>query len=207
MPFEGFTEKDVLLFGALASQEQDNDLIDIAIIKKSKEEQVETAGYKLSKFRPFDPVSKRTVAEIEGPQGGFRTAKGAPQAILSLATDITAGAVDREVAEFALKGYRAMGVARTDSNGTWRYAGLVALQDPPREDSAETIKTAQSLGVRIKMVTGDHVAIAREIARKVGLGTNIGRHLNLSTDQTKRQQISSKRRTALLKYFLSTNSR
>jgi H+-transporting ATPase len=174
VPFEGFTEKDVLLFGALASREENGDLIDIAIIKKSKEEQVEPGSYKLGKFKPFDPVSKRTEAEIEGPQGSFKTAKGAPQAILALAANSIAGSsVDHDVENFASKGYRALGVASTDSKGAWRYVGLIALQDPPREDSAETIKTAQSLGVRIKMVTGDHVAIAKEIARMVGLGTNI----------------------------------
>jgi len=175
VPFEGFTEKDVLLFGTLASRDEDGDLIDIAIIKKSKEERVEPGSYKLGKFKPFDPVSKRTEAEIEGPQGGFKTAKGAPQAIFSLAATSTPRAlVDQSVDTFATKGYRALGVASTDSKGAWRYAGLIALQDPPREDSAETIKTAQSLGVRIKMITGDHVAIAKEIARMVGLGTNIG---------------------------------
>ncbi|HPA97264.1 MAG: plasma-membrane proton-efflux P-type ATPase [Methanothrix sp.] len=174
VPFEGFSQKDVLLFGALASREEDGDLIDVAIIKKSKEVQVETASYKLGKFKPFDPVSKRTLAEIEGPQGSFGAAKGAPQAILSLAANSTAGAsVDQSVKAFASKGYRALGVASTDSNGAWHYAGLIALQDPPREDSAETINTAQSLGVRIKMVTGDHVDIAKEIAQMVGLGTNI----------------------------------
>ena len=175
VPFEGFTEKDVLLFGALASREEDGDLIDIAIIKKSKEEQVESASYRLGKFKPFDPVSKRTEAEIEGAQGNFKTAKGAPQAILSLTANSTQGtSVDKNVETFASKGYRALGVASTDSKGTWRYVGLIALQDPPREDSAATIKTAQSLGVQLKMVTGDHVAIAKEIARMVGLGTNIG---------------------------------
>ena len=175
VPFEGFTEKDVLLFGALASREEDGDLIDIAIIKKSKEEQVESASYKLGKFKPFDPVSKRTEAEIEGAQGSFKTAKGAPQAILSLTANSTQGtSVDKNVETFASRGYRALGVASTDSKGAWRYVGLIALQDPPREDSAETIKTAESLGVQLKMVTGDHVAIAKEIARMVGLGTNIG---------------------------------
>lgn len=174
VPFEGFTKKDVLLFGALASREEDGDLIDIAIIKKSKEEQVEPGSYKLGKFKPFDPVSKRTVAEVEGPQSNFKTAKGAPQAIFSLVANSTQfSSVDKSVETFASKGYRALGVASTDSEGAWHYVGLIALQDPPREDSAQTIKTAQSLGVRIKMVTGDHVAIAKEIAKMVGLGTNI----------------------------------
>ena len=187
VPFEGFTEKDVLLFGTLASREEDGDLIDIAIIKKSKEEQGEPANYILGKFKPFDPVSKRTETEIEGPQGSFKTAKGAPQAILSLmANGISSAQVDQNVETFASKGYRALGVASTNSNGTWRYVGLIALQDPPREDSAETIKTAKSLGVRIKMVTGDHVAIAKEIARMVGLGTNIHARIGLHR-QTRRR--------------------
>jgi H+-transporting ATPase len=174
VPFAGFTEKDVLLFGALASREEDGDRIDIAIIRKSNEEQVEQGSYRLNGFKPFDPVSKRTVAEITGPLGSFRTAKGAPQAILSLAVKNTVDAsIDSVVDTLASKGYRAMGVACTDREGEWHYAGLIALQDPPRADSAQTIKTAQSLGVRIKMVTGDHAAIAREIAQMVGLGTNI----------------------------------
>ncbi len=174
VPFEGFTEKDVLLFGTLASREEDSDLIDMAIIKRSKEERFDHDSYKLGKFKPFDPVSKRTQAEIEGSQGKFETAKGAPQAILSLVADRSVSSfVDQNVERFASKGYRALGVASTNTSGVWRYAGLIALQDPPREDSAETVRTASSLGVSMKMVTGDHVAIAREIARMVGLGTNI----------------------------------
>ena len=138
VPFEGFSEKDVLLFGTLASREEDGDLIDIAIIKKSKEEQVEPGSYKLGKFKPFDPVSKRTEAEIEGPKGSFKTAKGAPQAVLSIVANSTAGSlVDQNVETFASKGYRALGIASTDSKGAWRYVGLIALQDPPRVDSAE----------------------------------------------------------------------
>ncbi|MFQ6079098.1 MAG: HAD-IC family P-type ATPase, partial [Thermodesulfobacteriota bacterium] len=73
----------------------------------------------------------------------------------------------------ASKGYRALGVAKTDVEGNWQYVGLIPLYDPPREDSAETVKTARSMGVDVKMVTGDHAAIAEEIARQVSLGTNI----------------------------------
>ncbi|HUS74567.1 MAG TPA: plasma-membrane proton-efflux P-type ATPase [Methanothrix sp.] len=174
VPFAGFATKDVLLFATLASREENHDLIDIAIIEKSLEEHIEPGKYKLKKFKPFDPVSKRTEAEIEGPQGSFETAKGAPQAIFSLVASSALGTeIDQNVEAFASKGYRAIGVASTNLEGDWQYAGLIALHDPPREDSAQTIKTAQSLGVRIKMITGDHVAIAKEIARMVGLGTNI----------------------------------
>ncbi len=79
----------------------------------------------------------------------------------------------RYVNNFAEKGYRALGVAKTDESGKWQYVGLLGFYDPPREDSAETIKTAQSMGIDVKMVTGDHIAIAKEISKQVGLGTKI----------------------------------
>jgi H+-transporting ATPase len=174
VPFEGFEDRDVLLSGLLSSREEDKDPIDVAIIEKSRDEEIDISGYNLAKFEPFDPVSKRAEAEVEGPEGRFKAAKGAPQAILSLVEGGSeASKVDENVNAFAAKGYRALGVARTGQDGAWRYVGLIALYDPPREDSADTIKTAQSMGVEVKMVTGDHVAIAKEIAGMVGMGTEI----------------------------------
>jgi H+-transporting ATPase len=84
-------------------------------------------------------------------------------------------AVDAEkaVEEFAAKGYRTLGVARTDGKGKWRFLGILPLYDPPREDSAETIEKAKQHGIEMKMLTGDDVAIGREIARQLGMGTNI----------------------------------
>ena len=173
-PFEGYEEKDILLSALLSSRKEDRDPIDLAIVEKSEEGKIDASVYDLTKFEPFDPVSKRAEAEVEGPGGRFKAAKGAPQAILSLVEgDSEASNVDERVNAFAAKGYRALGVARTGEDGAWRYLGLIALYDPPREDSGETIKTAQSMGVEVKMVTGDHLAIAREIARMVGMGTEI----------------------------------
>jgi H+-transporting ATPase len=77
------------------------------------------------------------------------------------------------VNEFALKGYRSLGVAKTDEAGNWLFLGILPLFDPPREDAAETIKEAQEHGVNIKMVTGDNIAIAKQIAGELGLGQNI----------------------------------
>ncbi len=174
-----FTENDVMLFGTLASREEDQDPIDNAIIGKTKTiESIAKAlsDYQVGKFKPFDPVSKRTEAEIKDTHGNsFKVAKGAPQVILSLAEDKAkiADKINAQVEEFASTGYRALGVAKSDKKGKWAYVGLIALYDPPREDSAETIKTAESMGMNVKMVTGDHVAIGREIAHEVGLGSNI----------------------------------
>lgn len=177
-PLEDFKEKDVLLFGVLASREEDQDPIDTAIINKGKEtkEVIDSLGaFKAAKFTPFDPVRKRTEAEIEGKDGKtFRISKGAPQVILSLTADKDAitDQINHYVDDFAANGYRALGVAE-NSQDQWRYVGLIALYDPPRGDSAETLKTAVAMGIKVKMVTGDHEAIGKEIAREVGLGTDI----------------------------------
>jgi H+-transporting ATPase len=178
-PLKGFSDNDVLLYGALASREEDKDPIDEAIIGKSRAEKELSAvlnKYTTTDFKPFDPVSKHTEATVKDSEGRiYRVAKGAPQVILSLAVnkDKIKDWVEAQVNTFAEKGYRALGVAKTDAKGKWQYMGLCALSDSPREDSAKTIQDAQSMGVNVKMVTGDHSAIAKEIARQVHLGSNI----------------------------------
>jgi H+-transporting ATPase len=177
-PFEGFKEDDVLLIATLASREEDQDPIDNAVIDKfkTKKELVEKRGiYKVPEFKPFDPVIKRTEATVTDPDGKkYNVSKGAPQAILALVKnkDIESK-VNETVDNFAKKGDRPLGVAKADEQGKWQYIGLLGISDSPREDSAEVIKTAQSMGVDVKMVTGDHVAIAKNIAAQVHMGTNI----------------------------------
>jgi H+-transporting ATPase len=178
-PFAGFNENDVLLLGTLASREEDKDPIDVAIIAKTKELNIldqASSGNKVVEFKPFDPVVKRTEATIEDAEGNrFKVSKGAPQAILSLIAnkENIQSSVDEVVNAFAVRGFRALGVAKAEAQGDWQYVGLLALYDPPRDDSADTIKTANDMGVDVKMVTGDHTAIAKEIAKQVHLGTNI----------------------------------
>jgi len=173
-----YTEDEVLLYATLASREEDKDPIDDAIVARTKSSEGLPAlmsSYRVSAFNPWDPVLKRSEATVQDKDGhGFQVTKGAPQVVLAL---IKAGTVDglvnEDVNRFASKGYRALGVARTDSATEWQWVGLVGLSDPPREDSAATIKAAQSMGIVVKMVTGDHIAIAKEISQEVGLGTNI----------------------------------
>jgi H+-transporting ATPase len=177
--FGEFEIDDALLYGTLASREENQDPIDDAVIAKAK-----TIGavadalgkYDVVDFKPFDPVSKRTEATVKSAEGNrFKVSKGAPQVVLSLVPnkDDIESRINEIVETFAGKGYRALGVAKTDEKGKWEYVGLLGIYDPPREDSAETIKTAQKMGINVKMVTGDHVAIAKEIGNEVNLGTNI----------------------------------
>jgi H+-transporting ATPase len=178
-PYAEFSENDVLLFSTLASREEDQDPIDKAILAKTNSTSAiddSINRFKVTSFKPFDPVVKRTEATVQGEDGSqFKVTKGAPQAILALIEDKKSinDKLTKDINEFAQKGYRALGVARTDKENRWQFAGLIGLFDPPREDSAETIKTAQSMGVSVKMVTGDHIAIAKEISSQVNLGNDI----------------------------------
>jgi H+-transporting ATPase len=127
-------------------------------------------------FQPFDPVHKRTEATVKGADGKqFFVAKGAPQVILEMSTNATEvkPAVEKAVNEFAGRGFRSLGVARADEQGKWKFVGMLPLFDPPREQAKATIVSAGQMGVKIKMVTGDQIAIARETSKQLGLGSNI----------------------------------
>ncbi len=170
----GYTADQVLTLAALASRAEDQDPLDLAVLHAAPPDQL--TNFQVVAFKPFDPVSKRVEATVT--DAGGRTislSKGAPQAVLALLPAETdqAALIDQSVQELAAKGYRALGVAKREEAGDWQYVGLIALYDPPREDSGATIQAAQALGVTIKMVTGDHLAIAKETARQVHLGTNI----------------------------------
>jgi H+-transporting ATPase len=178
-PFEDYSENDTLLYATLASREEDKDPIDGTIINKVKEiDDLKDApeSYEISGFKPFDPSIKRTEASAKSEDGKhFKVSKGAPQAVLSLLgeDEELEKKIDEIVNGHASKGYRSLGVARTNGENEWHYVGLIALYNPPRDDSAATLKTARDMGVEVKMITGDHPAVAKEIASEVGLGTNI----------------------------------
>jgi H+-transporting ATPase len=171
----GIGPDELVLAAALASRAEASDVIDQAILNGLKDRDL-LKGFRTNHFQPFDPVSKRTEASIETRDGkNFKVSKGAPQVILALIPDASRirAQVEKTINDFASRGFRALGVARTDERGQWQFLGMLPLFDPPREDSKETIATAAQMGVRVKMVTGDQVAIAREIASRVGLGSNI----------------------------------
>jgi H+-transporting ATPase len=167
--------EQVILNAALASRTDNKDTIDLAVLGGLKDAQV-LKDFQIEHFQPFDPVHKRTEASVRGADGkAFKVTKGAPQVILELsanANDVIS-AVDKAVNKFAARGFRSLGVARSDGDGAWQFLGVLPLFDPPREQAASTIATARQMGVNVKMVTGDALAIARETAGKLGLGANI----------------------------------
>jgi H+-transporting ATPase len=181
--------EQVILAAALASRGDNNDTIDLAVLGGLKNDQA-LKGYHIGHFQPFDPVHKRTEAAIKGPDGkAFKVTKGAPQVILALSANAAQvkSAVDTAVNEFAARGFRSLGVARAEGDGEWQFLGVLPLFDPPRDDAQSTIATAQHMGVMVKMVTGDALAIAQETAKKLGMGTNI---LDASTLGDEKQQMT-----------------
>jgi len=171
----GVNADQVILAGALASRAENQDTIDLAVLAGVKDKKP-LDKYRVTHFQPFDPVHKRTEATVTGDGGKeFKVTKGAPQVILALAgnADQVKGEVEQAINEFARRGFRSLGVARADGKGAWKFLGVLPLSDPPREDSKSTIDTARQMGVTVKMVTGDQLAIGREIAGQLGLGANL----------------------------------
>jgi H+-transporting ATPase len=168
-------QDELVLAGCLASRAEDQDTIDMAVLVGLKDQKL-LHQYQVLHFQPFDPVHKRTEAQVKAKNGSvFRVTKGAPQVILALSANAAKvkAAVDKTIGEFAKRGFRSLGVARAEGNGAWQFLGVLPLSDPPRPDSKETIAMAQKLGIDVKMLTGDQIAIAKEIAKEIGLGTNI----------------------------------
>src|SRR6266568_5083984 len=174
-PWAGTDAQTLILMASLASRAADNDPIDLAIMAGLKDSSV-LKGYQQENYVPFDPVDKRTQATIKDASGKVsRVTKGAPQVILRLAKLSSADLekAQRAVNGFASRGYRTIGVAVAQGDSPWAFLGILPLLDPPRPDSKSTIARAREYGVQVKMVTGDNVAIARQISLELDMGANI----------------------------------
>ncbi|GLA53262.1 plasma membrane H+-ATPase [Aspergillus niger] len=181
----GVNPEDLMLTACLAASRKKKgmDAIDRAFFKALNEypdAKTMLPQFKVLEFSPFDPVSKKVTAVVQSPQGPRITCvKGSPLFVLKtvqqdhqIQEDIEQ-AYKNKVAEFATRGFRSLGVARKCGDGEWEILGIMPCSDPPRHDTAKTIKEAQTLGLSIKMLTGDAVGIARETSRQLGLGTNV----------------------------------
>ena len=152
------------------------DKVTILTLKRyPKSRDILQQGWTTQKFIPFDPVSKRITAEVS--KGGVKyvCAKGAPKAILNLTScsEETANLFKEKATDFARRGFRSLGVACKEGDGDWELLGMMPMFDPPREDTASTIAEAQTLGLSVKMLTGDAIAIAKETCKMLALGTKV----------------------------------
>jgi H+-transporting ATPase len=181
----GVEPDDLMLTACLAASRKKKgiDAIDKAFLKALKYYPLAKkvlSKYTVLDFHPFDPVSKKVTAVVQSPQGEKITCvKGAPLFVLKTVEEDHAipaeidEAYKNKVAEFATRGFRSLGVARKRDNQPWEILGIMPCSDPPRHDTYRTINEAKTLGLSIKMLTGDAVGIARETSRQLGLGTNV----------------------------------
>ena len=169
----GATLNELMLAAALSSRRDAPDAIDAAIL--AAEPRVEARFLRRARVPAVRSGGETRGGGRRGEGRRFTVAKGAPQVILDLCKPDAPErkAIEALVEADAAKGYRTLGVARAETPGNWWFLGLLPLFDPPRDDSAETIAATRAMGVDVKMVTGDHEAIAAETAGKLGLGRKI----------------------------------
>jgi H+-transporting ATPase len=170
---DGFDLETLFRLAALASRQENQDPIELPIFHFIEQQLpgLDWREYRQTDFVPFDPVRKRTEGRIERAGEKFTAVKGAPQILIGMSDlpDKQAAEVQKMVDLLASKGYRTLAVGRRRGEARLELVGLIPLYDPPREDSAQVIADMANYGVQVKMVTGDHGAIAREVGRILGL--------------------------------------
>jgi len=175
LAYKGFSETEVIFYGALASQEANHDPIDLAFIERGKQEGLMIDAFRQTSFVPFDSKTRYTEAVIQKEGKSFRVMKGAVRVIGEICglTDAEERQLEEHTHEYALKGYRTLAVAIKDREEKAKLVGLAILYDMPHPDSKQLIEELNELGIAVKMLTGDALPIAKETAKNVGLGERI----------------------------------
>ncbi|EQD65100.1 p-type H+-ATPase, partial [mine drainage metagenome] len=166
-------EDDIIRYAIEASRKEDNDPIDNSVIEYAELKKIKSA--KQEKFYPFDPSTKRTSAIVKEGSKRYYVTKGAVHTILTLKMSgrVNHRLVAKTVEEFAAKGFRTIAVAKSGNGKEWKLCGLIALYDAPRSDAKELVQEIHALGVKTKMLTGDNIKVAMQIASEVAMGDKI----------------------------------
>ena len=181
-----YTKDDALIFGALASQKANQDPIDLAFFTALEDKKIKLDEYEQKKFIPFDPSTRKTEAIVEKKGETFRVIKGAVSAVMQACgtKEDEKATIEQKMDVLANKGYRVMAVAIGKEASAMEIVGLVGLYDKPRKDSAKLIAKLRSLGISVKMLTGDSLPIAKQIAQEVGLGDKVSRMADVESTRS-----------------------
>jgi H+-transporting ATPase len=194
LPYAGFEVNNVLATAALTAKPESKDGIDMAVRERAEATGITNEDCRQISVTPFEPATKRSEAVIQAGTKRFRAVKGAPQVVLSLSR-LTDNAVVKAAGEMvealSRKGSRTLAVARSRSEEEQdlELVGLLALADPPRPDAKQMIAEARNLGVKPIMVTGDNIAIARQMAFELGIGENVMRMGELTASSEAQQML------------------
>lgn len=175
-PMSGIEKNELISLAAIASGAEGKDQIDETVLNYAKKNKTDLSGYKQISYTPFEPSTKKAeaVVEFEGKQ--FIAVKGATQTLLALCTSMDKKEKDKitaKVEELSKKGSRVLAVGKKQGKGNFILAGLLALSNPLRPDTKETIAALKEAGIKPMMLTGDNIAVAREMAKQAGIGNNI----------------------------------
>ncbi|ORC92747.1 proton motive P-type ATPase 2 [Trypanosoma theileri] len=174
---EGYDLRSILVLAALCTKwrEPPRDALEAMILEAADLDECD--NYTQTEFVPFDPTTQNAAATIIERHSGkaFRVTRGAPHVILQLVYN--QDEINDEVVEIieslASRGIHCLSVAKTDSQGRWHLCGILTFLDPPRPDMRDTIRRSKEYGVDVKMITGDHVLIAKEMCRMLNLNLNV----------------------------------
>ncbi len=193
VPLNGFGEGDVLLYGALSSNEANQDPIDIAFLTAAAEARIPLNTCIQKEFIPFDPKTRMTEATIDKAGEKFFVGKGSFDVICAVcnAREEEAKAMVTIAEQLSAKGLRVIAVAKGAERSRLEFVGLAGIADRIREDSREIIEQIHALGVEVKMLTGDSLPIAKNIAQQVGLGSRVTTMSKIQEDETKATPIDS----------------
>ena len=193
VPLSGFGEGDVLLYGALASKEANQDPIDIAFLTAATQASLPLDAYSQTEFVPFDPKTRMTEATISKAGEIFFVGKGSFDTICSACNvpEEEAKTMQKLAEELSAKGLRVIAVAKGAHRSRLQFVGLAGIADRIREDSRKILDQIRGLGVEVKMLTGDSLPIAKNIAQQIGLGKNVTTMSKIQEDETKATPIDS----------------
>ncbi len=175
VPLNGFSQAEILLYGSLASKEANQDPIDVAFLTAAREAQISLDAYIQREFVPFDPKTRMTEGKIQKQNETFYVGKGSFEAICAVcnAPEKDAAVLTKQAETLSAKGLRVIAVAKGADRNNLQVVGLAGIADRIRPDSRQTLDLIQGLGVSVKMLTGDALPIAKNIAQQVGLGDNV----------------------------------
>lgn len=193
IPLKGNSNRDVLLYGALASQEANQDPIDIAFLTAGRQEHISLDAFLQTQFVPFDPKTRMTEATIQTSGETFSVGKGSFNVVCSACnlSDKETKELFKDAEVLSAKGLRVIAVAKGEDRSKLNFVGLVGIADRIREDSRGILDQIRGLGVSVKMLTGDALPIAKNIAQQIGLSDKVTRMSNLEKIEDQREVLDS----------------
>jgi H+-transporting ATPase len=177
LPVNGYRREDVILYGALASNEANHDPIDQAFLAAATNDSISLDAYSQCEFAPFDPSTRTTRAVIQRGGERFLVVKGSLNAAIGsgLVRGEETAMLNGEAEALSARGLRVIAVAQGTDKDRLQLVGLAGIADKVRDDSHETVAQLKGLGVSVKMLTGDSLPIARNIAQQIGLGDKVSK--------------------------------